>query len=317
MKNKILIILSVLGILLAVVTAYRMGFKNAALPPAFAPSSNPYPSGVYANGIVETLQDSGENVNVYPEVPGPVVKIGVKEGALVKAGDMLLAIDDSVQRATTAQQKAQVGSARATLKTAQDSWQKLQAVWDKNHGAVSQEALDTARNLVDVDRANLEVATRQYEAGMSLLAKYQIHALHSGRVLSINATVGGYISSQGYYDSYTQQYLPILVMGQHGDALAVRCYVDEILIQRLPEPAHMKATMMLRGSSEKIPLTFVRAQPNVSPKIELSNQRNERVDVRVLPLVFKIEKVDGVKIYPGQLVDVYIGSDQDGVKKAP
>jgi HlyD family secretion protein len=317
MKNKILIVLSVLGMLLALVTAYRMGFKNVALPPAFTPASNPYPSGVYANGIVETLQDSGENVNVYPEVAGPVVKIGVKEGSLVKTGDMLLAIDDSVQRATTAQQKAQIASARATLKTAQDSWQKLQAAWDKNHGAVSQDVLDTARNLVEVDKANLEVATRQYEAAESLLAKYQIRAVHPGRVLSINAAVGGYISSQGYFDSYTQQYLPILVMGQHGSDLAVRCFVDEILIQRLPEPAHMTATMMLRGSSEKIPLSFVRSQPNVSPKIELSNQRNERVDVRVLPLVFKIEKADGVKIYPGQLVDVYIGSDLDGEKKAP
>lgn len=313
MKNKILIGLSILGVLLAVVTAFRMSVKHTALAPAFAPASNPYSSGVYANGIVETLQDSGENVNVYPEVSGTVVRIPVKEGGSVKAGDTLIAIEDSVQRATTLQQQAQIISARATLKTAQDSWQKLQAAWNANHGAVSQDALDTARNLVEVDRANLEVAIRQHESAASLLAKYQIKAVRPGKVLAINAAVGGYISSQGYYDSYTQQYLPILVMGQHSDALAVRCFVDEILIQRLPQPAHMKATMVLRGSAEKIPLKFVRTQHNVTPKIELSNQRNERVDVRVLPLVFQIEKPDGVSIYPGQLVDVYIGSDEEGV----
>jgi len=44
----------------------------------------------------------------------------------------------------------------------------------------------------------------------------------------------------------------------------------------------------------------------VSPKIELSNQRQEKVDLRVLPVIFRFEKKDA-PVYPGQLVDVYIG----------
>jgi HlyD family secretion protein len=48
-------------------------------------------------------------------------------------------------------------------------------------------------------------------------------------------------------------------------------------------------------------------QPYVSPKIELSDQRQERVDVRVLPVIFKIEKPANVNLYSGELVDVYIG----------
>jgi HlyD family secretion protein len=48
-------------------------------------------------------------------------------------------------------------------------------------------------------------------------------------------------------------------------------------------------------------------QPIVSPKIELSDQRQERVDVRVLPIIFKVEKPKGVNLYPGELVDVYLG----------
>jgi HlyD family secretion protein len=68
----------------------------------------------------------------------------------------------------------------------------------------------------------------------------------------------------------------------------------------------MKAQMSIRGSDVKIPLAFVRVQPYVSPKIELSNQRQERVDVRVLPVILKIEKAANVNLYPGELVDVYI-----------
>jgi HlyD family secretion protein len=69
----------------------------------------------------------------------------------------------------------------------------------------------------------------------------------------------------------------------------------------------IKAQMAIRGSSLRVPLDYVRVQPFVSPKIELSDQRQERVDVRVLPIIFKVEKPKGVNLYPGELVDVYIG----------
>ncbi len=65
--------------------------------------------------------------------------------------------------------------------------------------------------------------------------------------------------------------------------------------------------MSVRGSDLKLPLQFVRVQPFVSPKIELSDQRLERVDVRVLPIIFRVETPKDVNLYPGQLVDVYIG----------
>lgn len=56
-----------------------------------------------------------------------------------------------------------------------------------------------------------------------------------------------------------------------------------------------------------IPLTYERIQPYVSPKIELSDERLEQVDVRVLPIVFRFKPPAHHDIYSGQLVDVYIG----------
>ncbi len=50
----------------------------------------------------------------------------------------------------------------------------------------------------------------------------------------------------------------------------------------------------------------MRVQPYVSPKIELSDERQEQVDLRVLPVIFRFRKQD-TPIYPGQEVDVYIG----------
>ena len=69
----------------------------------------------------------------------------------------------------------------------------------------------------------------------------------------------------------------------------------------------MTGRMFIRGTNTSVPLTFVRVQPYVSPKIELSDQRQERVDVRVLPVIFRFDPPPNIALYPGQLVDVYIG----------
>ncbi|MEO6824932.1 MAG: hypothetical protein ABI167_09485 [Nitrosospira sp.] len=69
--------------------------------------------------------------------------------------------------------------------------------------------------------------------------------------------------------------------------------------------------MFIRGTNIRIPLEYIRLQPYVSPKIQLSNQRTERVDLRELPVLFRFEKPKDVQVYPGQLVDVYIGEDSD------
>ena len=158
-------------------------------------------------------------------------------------------------------------------------------------------------------RANTEVIRKQYELGLALLSKYAIRAPADGSVLSVNTAVGSYVSAQGAYDTYSQGYSPILVMGSERAYMGVRCYIDEILISRLPPAHQMHARMFIRGTDINIPLEYVRVQPYVSPKIQLSNQRTERVDVRVLPVIFRFRMPEGknVEIYPGQLVDVYIG----------
>ena len=97
------------------------------------------------------------------------------------------------------------------------------------------------------------------------------------------------------------------VVGPGAGSLAVRCYVDEILLTRVPSPQAIKAQMAIRGSDLRVPLQFVRMQPFVSPKIELADERLEQVDVRVLPILFRFAKPSNVNLFPGELVDVYIG----------
>ena len=315
MRNKLLIGFAILGVLLAIGSAYISGIPAKPQPPAFKPASNPYAKGIYANGIIETAQSSGENINVYPEVPGTVVKILVTEGQHVEAGTPLLMLEDSVQRSTTESAKAQIDVAKANFKSLQDQYSKQKASWVLDPRSVSKDALDSAENAAKAAKATLELAQKQYQAANALLNKYVIKALSDGTVLSINTATGSFISSQGVYDTYTGVFKPVMVMGNMKGDLAVRCYVDEILINRIPDPSAIEARMTIQGTNINVPLKFVRIQPNVSPKIELSSQRTERVDVRVLPVIFSFEKQKGVSIYPGQLVDVYIGEKNSTSKK--
>jgi len=358
--TKLLFALAVVGCVAAIAAAIVLNQRPAPQPPVFEPASNPYEHGIYANGIVESDQPSGSNVNIYPEVAGTVTAVTVRQGQAVRRGDVLLRIDDRVQRAVTEQQAAQARAAQAMLeelkaqprpeslevaqaqlvateaaaKSARDSYDKQQHAFDTDPHAVSRDALDNARNAWRVADANRATAQRQldltragawifelrnqqaqvdalrraHEAASTLLDKYVLRAPVDGSVMQIKVAVGSYLTPQGVYDTYTQgSNTPVIVLGNASGQLDVRCYVDEILIQRLPPSERIKAQMFIRGSAQHVPLEFVAIEPYVTPKISLSDQRQERVDVRVLPVIFRFRNDASLKLYPGQLVDVYIG----------
>lgn len=358
MRNKLLFIISGAGLLLAAVSAILFAQQPQALPPLFNPAADPYAKGIYSEGMIESDQAQGENINVYPEVSGPITRVLVAEGQPVHSGDALVSIDDSVQRAATDQLHsqamaalamlqelkaeprpetlavavAQVANAQATLKNARDALDKQQRSYQMDPRSVSMDSLDNARNAEKIADTNLQVVQRQYEltragawiydiqnqqrtydalwksylSSAALLAKYTIHAPTDGVVMAVQTGVGSYVSPQGAYDTYTQGYDPLLVMGRPQSHLEVRAYIDEILVHELPDPANIQAQLFVRGTNQHLPLTFVRIQPYISPKIELSDERQERVDLRVLPVIFRFDNPAALNLYPGQLVDVYV-----------
>lgn len=367
MRERILFGLVGAGLVAGLASAWVYGQQPRPQGPVHTPASNPFTRGVYANGIIESYQEHGQNTNIYPEVSGVVTQILVHEGQRVAKGDVVLVLDDTVQRATTAQLTAQAGAAqavldelraqprketlavsaaqveqaKAVLATTQASDDKLRRSYAIDPRSVSKQALDDAANTVAQARASLDVATRQYEltragawvydirnqqqqvealtkaaaAAEALLGKYTLRAPRDGVVMTVGTSVGSYASPQGVYNPYTQQYDPIVTMGDAG-TLAVRCYVDEILVPRLPDATRIHATMFVRGTDTAIPLQFERIQPYVTPKIELSNERTEKVDLRVLPVIFRFTPPPGIALFPGQLVDVYL-ADAAAVRPPP
>lgn len=359
-RTRLVFVLAAAGFACAVAAAILLNQKPRPQPPAFDPATNPYSQGIYANGIVESDQPSGSNLNLYPEISGTVVEVPVRRGQAVRRGDVLIRLDDRVQRATAGQQRAQARAARAMLDElraqprpealqvaraqlaaaeaaaaqARSAYDKQQRAFDTDPHAVSRDALDNALNAWRVADANRSTAQRQLEltgagawefdvrnqqaqvealersaqASETLLEKYTLRAPSDGVVVQVKASVGSYANPQGVYDTYTQSSNnPIAVLSNASANLNVRCYVDEILIPRLPPRDRIQAKMQIRGTRTQVPLEFVEIEPYVTPKIQLSDQRQERVDVRVLPVIFRFRNDASYKLYPGQLVDVYIG----------
>jgi multidrug efflux pump subunit AcrA (membrane-fusion protein) len=95
----------------------------------------------------------------------------------------------------------------------------------------------------------------------------------------------------------------LMVMGDTR-TLHVRADIDEVDIPRFQ--AGCPAVVSPRGGAYmQIPATFVRTEPLVIPKKSLTGASTERVDTRVLQVIYAITD-DVAGLYPGQQVDLFI-----------
>lgn len=306
MKIKAIIIIAIIGIMAGIVSA-QLSNKKVQPQPPLSISYNPYEKGIYATGILESRQVNGSNVNIFPEVSGKVTAIFVQDGQVLKKGAPILAIDDSVQRQIVEKDLSQIAYAEANIINVTEQLEKIRKSYEIDRKSISQNTLDNAINAVKIAEENLNVAKAQYRADKALLDKYIINSPIDGVILRVVSAQGDYISPQGTYDFNTQANLPVVQMGVVTPYLQVRCFLDEILVPQLPNTSKLEATLFVRGASQVgIPLEFLNIQPFTIPNIQLSDQRIERVDVRVLPILFKFKKPGHLNVYPGQLVDVFI-----------
>src|SRR5262252_10875501 len=117
-----------------------------------------------------------------------------------------------------------------------------------------------------------------------------------GEILQLNVRVGEYAP-------VGQVPKPLLVMGDVGQ-LHVRADIDEHDAWRV-QPGG-KAEAVERGnSSRRAALAFVRSEPYVIPKKSLTGDSTERVDTRVLQVIYAVDGPPG-KLFVGQQMDVFV-----------
>jgi HlyD family secretion protein len=151
--------------------------------------------------LVASVTASGQvrpqtKVDIASDVSGKIVRLAVKEGQLVSAGQFLLEIDPeqakaAVQRAEAmlASAKAQLAQSQANLTQAKKSYERSNAIKQNNATLISDEQIEQLKTAVDVNEALVEAArhsvdqaTASVNDAKTSLAKTTIYAPMPGRV---------------------------------------------------------------------------------------------------------------------------------------
>lgn len=279
--------------------------SNPRETPARTPEAQRRGGSIVGTGVTEP---SSETVDIAAHIPGVVAKVFVVPGEQVAAGQALLEIDSRDARAALNEAAARAAAARQSiaaaqtaLRVAQNQYALYQNVDDAR--AVSQQEVITRRDAVADARAQLGVAraqARQADAQM-IQARVEVdrHTVRSPaamEVLQVDTRAGEYAGTQGTAS--------VLMKLGATKPLHVRLDIDENQIEKvaLGQPAVISA----RGDAgRQVKAVFVRAEPLIVPKRSLTNSATERVDVRVLQLIFALPE-EGVGFFVGQQVDGFV-----------
>jgi HlyD family secretion protein len=301
-------ILPALGVLAAVWATYSVArtqpHRERTTPPG-APATADYSDTVAAVGLIEA---STENIWIGTPLGGVVERVFVTAGNTVRAGQPLFELDTrqlradlDVRRHAVAVAQARLGVTESHLADVRRQLEFAEQVKDKR--AVSAEeltrrrsAVETAASETDQVRSEIAAAEAQAQAVQVELERSIVRAPLAAEVLQVKIRVGEYAPAAPTAN-------PLILLGR-SKPLHVRVDVDENEAWRVREGAH--AIGHLRGNADvKTTLRFVRFEPFVVPKRSLTGDSTERVDTRVLQVIYQVDRND-VPLFVGQQLDVFI-----------
>jgi HlyD family secretion protein len=184
-KKKILIVLGIV-LVLAVIIAVNVLKSGEKTYPVQAEKAkkNDITSVVTANGKIVPRTD----VKISAYVPAKILQLPVKEGDLVKQGQLLVQLDDTEYKAALNQAKAQLSSAKANLEQAQLVYKRQKELFEKKLS--SKEQYDLAETEFKMAEAQHEQAVANLDQTKYVLSKTTITSPMDGMVTSLNAEVG-------------------------------------------------------------------------------------------------------------------------------
>ncbi len=316
-----------------------------SLAPPTPPVRSPFGKTVAASGLVEPKHESIAIGSALSGIVLEVFVPAESVGQHVKNGDPLFRVDDRHLTAQLVLQQANEASAKATLAKLQampreeelppiqakvkameaqrsrmfDQFQRSQrllatkAITDEeltqrrlSYEEVDQQFLQTKSEFdllkagtwqpdLEVAKATVAIATAQVKQTQTEVDRALVRAPVDGEVLQVNVRPGQIVSAQSNQ--------AMIVLGDSTER-RVRVDIDEHDIPRF-DP-HNPALAFRRGDAKtELQLRFVRVDPYVIPKRSLSGANTERIDTRVLQVIYAIEKPP-LTIYIGEQLDVFI-----------
>lgn len=148
--------------------------------------------------------------------------------------------------------------------------------------------------------AAVALATARRDEAKTVLDRLTVTSPIDATILKVNIRTGEYAPAGPQ--------APTLIALGALDPLHLRVEIDELDAFRFDSEG--KAVAMLRGSVKReFPLRFVRVVPEVVPKRTVTGEMGERMDTRVMQVIYAIEPpADGkpLGLLSGQVLDTFI-----------
>ena len=292
-KFYLLPILAIVAVIFVIRTVIMGSMPPPIAAPVVQPAQAPYETFVAGSGIIEA---SSENISIASPLAGVIKEVFVRAGDKVSVNQPLFSLDDRAILAELLVNEAQVTKAKASLADAETQLSIYRGVKDER--AITRGELLKRESALLLAQAGVAQADATVMASRTTIDRMTIRSPLNGEVLQLRARVGEFAPAQ-------IMITPLMVLGTVYP-LGVRVDIDENDAWRVESGRPGLAT--LRGNTTlSFPLTFVRFEPYVVPKRSLTGESTERVDTRVLQVIYSFDR-GTLPIYVGQLVDVFIES---------
>ena len=210
----------------------------------------------------------------------------------------MFTIDDRAQRVLVSSRQAAVQVAEAQLADTKYELNLAEILAAKNITSI--EERDKDRFTAQIAEAQLAQARADLKSAETDLDRLTVRAPVDGQVLQLKVRLGEFAPT-GVLEQ------PLILFGSVLP-LHLRVDVDENDAWRVRPGA--SAIGFLRGNKEiNTPLSFVRFEPYVIPKQSLTGDSTERVDTRVLQVIYSFERGD-LPMFAGQQMDVFIDASK-------
>ncbi|HEY1396874.1 efflux RND transporter periplasmic adaptor subunit [Roseateles sp.] len=291
----------------AVVGALVVGLHSqqaVANQPSGAPQAIPVSVATVASQEVAAWDEfSGrleavERVDVRARVSGAVQSVHFREGALVKAGDLLITIDPAPYQAEVDRADAQVLAAQARVTYSKSELERSTRLWSER--AIAQRELDERSNASNEANANLRAAQAALQSARLNLGYTQVKAPVAGRVGKLEVTQGNLVAAGPG--------APVLTTLVSVSPIYASFDADEGTVARALSELHGSGKGAVSGDLSSIPVqigTAATADTPFNGKLQLiDNQvdaRSGTVRVRAV-----LDNKDGALI-PGQFARIRLG----------
>ncbi|MGH6988650.1 MAG: efflux RND transporter periplasmic adaptor subunit [Stellaceae bacterium] len=165
----------------------------------------PVPVEFGAVGTVETIA----SVAIKSRVDGQIVKVPVKDGQFVTAGDTVLELDPRLAQAQLDQSRAQLARDTAQLANARRDVNRYRPLAAKQY--LSRQQLDTATTSAAAEAAAVQADEAAVESARVTLSYYTVKAPISGRIGYISQKVGNDVKANDVALATINQIKPIYV----------------------------------------------------------------------------------------------------------